>query len=194
MSGGHPVVAVGIQRRDSGLAESGEPVHTFLLFCPFVSGTGKASGRGSQDKKLHFWGDRNGGARTRTVPKQSRSFADAGRRKSPEAVPRQTASAGRHDRTDHRLVAHRRRRKAVIQRMAIGEQCLGESKGDSRRAAQCVARQPHVSGLSGDAAAAGSTTANGTWPRSRLGNRITTTRSRGQHGVTTRRRTASARA
>jgi len=35
-------------------------VHTFLLFCPFCLGHRKASGRGSQDKKLLFWGDRNG--------------------------------------------------------------------------------------------------------------------------------------
>jgi hypothetical protein len=69
-------------------------VHTFLLFRPFVSGTRKASGRGSQDKKLLFWGDRNGGARTGRVREQSRSFADAGRRKSPEAVPRPTGRTG----------------------------------------------------------------------------------------------------
>src|SRR5450759_4128302 len=71
-------------------------VHTFLLFCPFVSGT---RGRGgSPDKKLLFWGDRNGGARTGTVREQSRSFADAGRRKSPEAVP--SHRAGQETRPD----------------------------------------------------------------------------------------------
>jgi hypothetical protein len=54
----------------------------------------RASGRGSPDKKLLFWGDRNGGARTGTVREQSRSFAVAGRRKSPEAVPRHTGRTG----------------------------------------------------------------------------------------------------
>ena len=38
--------------------------------------------------------DRNGGARTGRVREQSRSFADAGRRKSPEAVPRPTGRTG----------------------------------------------------------------------------------------------------
>jgi len=35
-----------------------------------------------------------GGARTGRVREQSRSFAAAGRRKSPEAVPRQTVRTG----------------------------------------------------------------------------------------------------
>src|SRR4029077_4750806 len=66
----------------------------FSLFFPFVSGTGKRMGAAPKSKKLLFWGDRNGGARTGRVREQSRSFADAGRRKSPEAVPRQTGRTG----------------------------------------------------------------------------------------------------
>jgi hypothetical protein len=79
-------------------------VHTFLLFCPSVSGTRKASGRGSPGKKLLFWGDRNGGARTGRVREQSRSFADAGRRKKPRSSAETDGQDRERDRTDYHLV------------------------------------------------------------------------------------------
>jgi len=79
-------------------------------------GQRKASGRGSQDKKLLFWGDRNdGGARTGRVREQSRSFAAAGRRKGPEAVPRRTDRTRGRNRTDHHSAGRSRRRNSAIQ-------------------------------------------------------------------------------
>src|SRR5713101_5616527 len=62
----------------------------FSLFCPFVSGTGKRVGAAPKTRSC-FSGGTARGARTGRVREQSRSFADAGRRKSPEAVPRQRA-------------------------------------------------------------------------------------------------------
>ena len=66
-------------------------VQTFLRFCPSCLGHPEASGRGSPDQKLLFWGDRHGGAEPERCRWQSRSFAGAGRRKSPEAVQGQRA-------------------------------------------------------------------------------------------------------
>src|SRR5262245_6885564 len=54
----------------------------------------EASGRGSQDQKLLFWGTGTGEPEPERCRRQSRSFAGAGRRKSPEAVPRRTGGTG----------------------------------------------------------------------------------------------------
>src|SRR5215471_16620352 len=64
----------------------------FSLFCPLVSGTGKRVG---------------------AVREQSRSFAVAGRRKGPEAVPRRTDRTRERNRTDHHSASRRRRRNAA---------------------------------------------------------------------------------
>src|SRR5260370_30822503 len=79
-------------------------VHTFLLVLPVCLGHPKASGRGSPGKKLLFWGDRNGGARTGRVREQSRSFADAGRRKKPRSSAETDGQDRERDRTDYLLV------------------------------------------------------------------------------------------
>ena len=57
------------------------------------------------------------GARTGIVREQSRSFATAGRRKSPEAVPRQTGRRDR-DRTDHHFAGGSSRKNCTIQTIA----------------------------------------------------------------------------
>src|SRR6185369_7181861 len=51
-----------------------KPIRVILLryirfsVSALLSRAPEASGRGSQDQKLHFWGDRHGKARTGTVP------------------------------------------------------------------------------------------------------------------------------
>jgi hypothetical protein len=49
------------------------------------------------------------------VREQSRSFAAAGRRKGPEAVPRRTDRTRGSNRTDHHSVGRSRRRNTEIQ-------------------------------------------------------------------------------
>jgi hypothetical protein len=68
-------------------------VHTFLLFCPFVSGTGKRVGAAPKTGSCLSGGTGTGEPESERC-EHSRSFADAGRRKSPEAVPRQSGRTG----------------------------------------------------------------------------------------------------
>src|SRR5258708_6459727 len=76
-------------------------IHTFLLVLPVCLGHGKASGRGSPGKKLHFWGDRNGGTRTGKVREQKQKLRS---RRAPQK-PRSSAETNGQDRernrTDH---------------------------------------------------------------------------------------------
>jgi hypothetical protein len=115
-----------------------KPIKAILLRSIYVSpvlpvclGHPRASGRGSADKKLLFWGDRNGGTRTGRVREQSRSFADAGRRKSPEAVPRRTGRTGERDRTDHQFGDRSRRRNAVVRTIVNTRAQFWRSKPES---------------------------------------------------------------
>ena len=62
-------------------------VHTFLLFCPSVSGTRKRVGAAPKTRSCFFWGDRHGGARTGTGPKAKQTLR---RRRAPQE-PRSTA-------------------------------------------------------------------------------------------------------
>src|SRR5215471_12728597 len=113
-------------------------VHAFLLVLPVGLGHRKASGRGSQDKKLLFWGDRNdGGARTGKVREQSRSCADAGRRKSPEAVPRRKGRTGERNRTDHHSAGRAAVGNTAIQPFASREPRSGSCRGS--RSGSCSA-------------------------------------------------------
>jgi hypothetical protein len=93
-------------------------IHYVSPVLPVCLGHGKASARGSPARSRFSGGPGNGGARTGTVRGQSRSFADAGRRKCPDAVPRQTGRTGEHDRSNHPFVVRRRRSNAVIQTIA----------------------------------------------------------------------------
>jgi hypothetical protein len=58
----------------------------FSLFRPFVSGARKASGRGSPDKKLHFWGNRHGGE---PEPEGCESKAEASQTPGAAKAPKQ---------------------------------------------------------------------------------------------------------
>ena len=73
----------GIAAEETDKSDSVE-VHTFLPVC---LGHSEASGRGSQDQKLLFWGHRYGGARTGTVPEAKQKLR---RRRAPQE-PRSSA-------------------------------------------------------------------------------------------------------
>ena len=64
-------------------------VHTFLLFCPSVSGTRKRVGAAPKTRSCFSGGTGTGEPEPERCRRQSRSFSGTGRRKSPEAVPRQ---------------------------------------------------------------------------------------------------------
>jgi hypothetical protein len=83
----------------AGEADESESIeiHVFLLFRPCVLGHPEASGHRSQGKELLFWGDQNGGARTRRAPLgEAEAPQTAGRGNWPEAVPR-TQGQNRRD-------------------------------------------------------------------------------------------------
>src|SRR5260370_13743718 len=70
-------------------------LHTFLLFCPSVSGTRKRVGaRLPRQVAAFLGGPKTGEPEPEWCRRQSRSCAGAGRRKSPEAVPRQRVGQG----------------------------------------------------------------------------------------------------
>ena len=69
----------GIAAEETNESDSVE-VHTFP-FLPVCLGHPEASGRGSQDQKLLFWGDRHGGARTGTGQKAKQKLR---RRRAPQ--------------------------------------------------------------------------------------------------------------
>ena len=104
-------------------------VHKFLLVLPVGLGHRKASGRGSQDKKLLFWGDRSGGARTGRVREQSRSFADAGRRQAPKQCRDERAGQGSATEPITTLLVAAAIRNAVIQTICHSEPALLEVAG-----------------------------------------------------------------
>src|SRR5690349_3512532 len=67
-------------------------VHTFLRFCPSVSGSRKRVGAAPKTRSCISGGParrRRGEPEPKRGRRPSRSFAGGGRRKSPEAVPRQ---------------------------------------------------------------------------------------------------------
>ena len=76
-------------------------VHTFLLVLPVRLGHPKASGRGSQDKKLLFWGDRNGGARTDGCERKAEASQMPGAAIAPKQCREERAGQGERDRMDH---------------------------------------------------------------------------------------------
>src|SRR6185369_16101960 len=81
-------LAFGIAAEETDESDSVE-VHTFLLFCPPVSGTRKRVGAAPKTRSCFSGGTGTGEPEPERCRRQSRSFAGAGRRKSPEAVPRQ---------------------------------------------------------------------------------------------------------
>src|SRR5262249_28546144 len=73
-------------------------VHMFLLFCPSVSGTRKRVGAAPKTRSCFSGGTGMGEPEPERRHRQSRSFAGAGRRKSPEAVTRQRGWNGKRTR------------------------------------------------------------------------------------------------
>src|ERR1044071_3577452 len=80
----------GITAEEADESDSVE-VHTFLLFCPSVSGTRKRVGAAPKTRSCFSGGTGTGGPEPERRRKQSRSFAGAGRRKSPEDGMRRPA-------------------------------------------------------------------------------------------------------
>src|SRR5215469_10574488 len=72
----------------------------FLLFYPSVSGTRKRVGAAPKTRSCFSGGTGTGVPEPEGYRRQSRSFAGAGRRKSPEAVPRQ--KVGQETDREHR--------------------------------------------------------------------------------------------
>src|SRR6516225_117373 len=79
-------------------------VHTFLLFCPSVSGTRKRVGAAPKTRSCFSGGTGTGEPEPKRCRRQSRSFAGAGRRKSPEGVPRRRGRTGNGPETVHDMV------------------------------------------------------------------------------------------
>ena len=77
-------LAFGIAAEETDESDSVE-VHTFLLFCPLVSGTRKRVGAAPKTISCFSGGTGTGEPKPERCRRQSRSFAGAGRRKSPRS-------------------------------------------------------------------------------------------------------------
>src|SRR5689334_8376809 len=95
-------------------------VHSFLLFCPSVSGTRKRVGAAPKTRSGFSGGTGTGEPEPERGRRQSRGFAGAGRRKSPEAVPRQRV-AQETNQKQFRRVGRRRRQVAGQLRTRLNE-------------------------------------------------------------------------
>jgi len=83
----------------------------FVLFCPSVSGTRKRVGAAPKTRRSFSWGTGTGEPEPERCRRQSRSVAGAGRRKSPEAVPRQRVE----QETDGKQVRHGSSEPVILQ-------------------------------------------------------------------------------
>src|SRR6516225_8583913 len=92
----------GIAAEETDESDSVE-VHTFLLLCPSVSGTRKRVGAAPKTRSCFSGGTGTGEPEPERCRRQSRGLAGAGRRKSPEAVPRQR---GKQE-TNRKQLGHR---------------------------------------------------------------------------------------
>src|SRR5215470_1977045 len=79
----------GIAAEETDESDSVE-VHTFLLFCPFVSGTRKRVGAAPKTRSYFSGGPGTGGARTGTVPEAKERTGNG-----PETVTKWLAPASR---------------------------------------------------------------------------------------------------
>src|SRR4030095_6572249 len=101
-------LAFGIAAEETDESDSVE-VHTFLLFCPLVSGTRKRVGAAPKTRSCFSGGTGTGEPEPERSRRQSRSFAGTGRRKGPEAVPRLRVEP-ETDLKHHDMVARNHRR------------------------------------------------------------------------------------
>jgi hypothetical protein len=116
-------------------------VHTFLLFCLFVSGTGKRVGAAPQARSCFSGGTETG----EPEPKGARAKQKLRRRRAPQK-PRSSAETNGQDRgldrTEHHAAGGSSRRNCAIQTIPIGEHRTGSRRRRSRSGSDtCVVRK-----------------------------------------------------
>lgn len=120
---GFPRAGVSITAEETDESDSVE-VHTFLLFCPSVSGTRKRVGAAPKTRSCFSGGTGTGEPEPERGRRQSRGFAGAGRRTNPEAVPRQRVE----EETDRKQVRDGSPGPAILQaqrEVAVNELSAG---------------------------------------------------------------------
>lgn len=108
-------------------------VHTFLLFCPFVSGTRGRVGAAPQARSCFSGGTGTG----EPEPVRCESKAEASQTPGAAKAPKQCRVIGqdrKRDRTDHHSVDRSRRRDALIQTIADSQSLVLEVNAEVPRA------------------------------------------------------------